>query len=59
MTKKQVIFWRFNLILIMIFGIYFITLNFLGDKKQNIYQIIRKIKTNYKMTPVKNRGRYD
>jgi len=46
MTKKKVIFWRFSLIFIIIFGIYFIALNFLGVKKKNIYQIIKKLENN-------------
>lgn len=36
MKKKQILFWRFTLILIVIFGIYFITKNISEDKKQDI-----------------------
>ncbi|MEI6856110.1 hypothetical protein [Psychrilyobacter sp.] len=36
MRKKQILFWRTILILIVIFGIFFIIKNISEDKKQNI-----------------------
>ena len=36
MKKKQILFWRFILILIIILGVYFITKNISENKKQNI-----------------------
>lgn len=36
MRKKQILFWRLILILIVIFGVYFIIKNISEDKKQNL-----------------------
>lgn len=46
MTKKQVLFWRFTLILILLLGVFFLIKNILEDK--NIYQIMKipKIEKN-------------
>lgn len=45
MTKKQVLFWRFILILIVVSGGYFILLNVSGNKSKSIDQAVEIKKT--------------
>lgn len=45
MTKKQVLFWRFILILIVISGGYFITQKISGNKNKSIDQVVEVKKT--------------
>ena len=52
MTKKQVLFWRFSLIFIVILGGFFIIKNILGDK--NIDQIVKIQKTEESIDDNKN-----
>lgn len=47
MTKKQVLFWRFILILIVVSGGYFLTLNISNNKtkiRDQIVEINKKVK---------------
>ncbi|MGB6129577.1 MAG: hypothetical protein WBG30_12560 [Psychrilyobacter sp.] len=47
MTKKQVLFWRFILILIVVSGGYFLTLNISNNKtkiRDRIVEINKKVK---------------
>ena len=41
MTKKQVLFWRIILIFIVVLGLYFISQNISGEKKESIEQIVK------------------
>ncbi|WP_028856219.1 hypothetical protein [Psychrilyobacter atlanticus] len=45
MTKKQVLFWRFTLILVVISGGYFITQKISGNKNKSIDQVVEVKKT--------------
>lgn len=45
MTKKQVLFWRFILIFIIISGGYFITQKISGSKNKSIDQVVEVKKT--------------
>jgi len=45
MTKKQVLFWRFILILIIVSGGYFIILNISSNKTKSRDQVVERKKT--------------
>jgi len=45
MTKKQVLFWRFILILIVVLGGYFIILNISNNKTKTRDQVVKIKKT--------------